>query len=517
MKNKYIYIVLLILFVIPSFWFLAKPGFITTDDGNWMIIRFSAFYQALRDGQFPVRFLTRLNFGYGYPVANFLYPAFMYLAVPFKIAGLSFINCIKIIIGLSIVSSGLFMFLWLKRFFDEVSCFFASLFYVYAPYHLYDLSKRGSVGELLSLAVFPFVLWQVEREDLVLSSLGLALLIVSHNTLAILFVLAIILYMIGSLYSQKNKKKLLDFYKKTLLFGFGISAFFSLPAILELGNTVFSKTHISDFNTYFADYNLIGITTFIIILVAAGLLVKNNLLRKHKMTVVFIIVALFCIFLASSFSAPFWEFLPVSFIQFPFRLLSLALICVAFLLAFSLSQIPIKFRIGAGVLLVIATMYFSKDYLLPKNFNLQDDSFYSTNEATTTVMDEYMPRWVAKKPSSHFENKVDVVKGEGQVQNITYNADKISFDYVSSSPAQVRINTIYYPGWQAYSDNQPKAIFYDNDQGTMDLKLGGKDQKITLVFGETQERLLADAISIMSLLALSTLVYKNKILNLFKK
>ncbi|MBI5019227.1 hypothetical protein HZB58_03065 [Candidatus Gottesmanbacteria bacterium] len=53
---------------------LMRPGFFVSDDGEWMIIRLSAFYQSLADGQFPVRYLGRLNNSYGYPVANFLYP-----------------------------------------------------------------------------------------------------------------------------------------------------------------------------------------------------------------------------------------------------------------------------------------------------------------------------------------------------------------------------------------------------------------------------------------------------------
>ena len=69
---------------------LFRPGFIVTDDGNWMVIRLSAFYQSLRDGQFPVRFLGRLNFSYGYPVANFLYPGFMYIGSLLHAFGLSF-------------------------------------------------------------------------------------------------------------------------------------------------------------------------------------------------------------------------------------------------------------------------------------------------------------------------------------------------------------------------------------------------------------------------------------------
>ena len=228
-------------------------------------------------------------------------------------------------------------------------------------------------------------------------------------------------------------------------------------------------------------------------------------------------IALFSTFLASPLSKPIWDFLPVSFIQFPFRVLSLTLVATAFLASFVLSVLPIKLRIASGVLLIGATLFLSKDYLMPKEFSIQDDSFYSTNEATTTVEDEYMPSWVLKKPTSHFQNKVEIVKGEGKISNVSHNGNFVFFDYSSDSPSVVRINTIYYPGWKAYSNGVDKAIFSDNDQGVMDVRLADGDQKITLSFGETPARILSDAISIASLLGLLIYTNKNNLLKLFKK
>ncbi len=517
LNSKYFVLVLLILLTLPSVWYLFFNGFIKTDDGNWMIIRFSAFYQTLRDGQFPVRFLGRLNYGYGYPVANFLYPGFMYIGIPLKLVGFGFINVIKLIIGMSVILSGVFTFLWLNKIFKIWDSFFGTLFYIWAPYHLYDVSKRGSVGEILSLAIAPFVLWQIERQDLVLSSLGLAVLLISHNTLAILFLAMIILFMTISLYVEKKKTHLAHFYLKVLLFGFGISSFFILPAIFELGNTVFSKTKISNFNQYFADYNLIGITTFVIVVAAiVPFLLKKGLYKKHYLTLLMSGVAIVTIFFASPLSALLWKFLPVSFIQFPFRILSLTLIAGAFLFAFVLSQLLTKYKFAIGVTLLIATIYFSKDYLLPKMSD-EPDTFYSTNEATTTVMDEYMPTWVIQKPSSHFTDKVEIVRGEGSVSNIYYNNRTVGFDYSSASPAVVRINTIYYPGWTAYSNGTQKAIFYDNKYGLIDLKLEQGNQKVVLRFGETPIRILSDLVSLVSFFGLFIMVYKKQVSKLINK
>ena len=76
---------------------LVRPGFFVSDDGDWMIIRLSAFFASFREGQFPVRFLGRLNDSYGYPVANFLYPGFLYIGSFLHAMGLSFIDSVKAI------------------------------------------------------------------------------------------------------------------------------------------------------------------------------------------------------------------------------------------------------------------------------------------------------------------------------------------------------------------------------------------------------------------------------------
>src|SRR5580704_7252828 len=108
MKKKELLIILLLLvFSIPAILPLAHHGFFQTDDGEWMIIRLSAFYQAFHDGQFPVRFLQRLNFGYGYPVAEFLYPGSFYLGIILHIIRFGFVNSIKIIFGLSLIGSAI--------------------------------------------------------------------------------------------------------------------------------------------------------------------------------------------------------------------------------------------------------------------------------------------------------------------------------------------------------------------------------------------------------------------------
>src|SRR3989344_3764284 len=298
MNSRYIIFGLLLILLIPSVWFLYMNGFIATDDGNWMVIRFSAFYQALSDGQFPVRFLTRLNYGYGYPVPNFLYPGFMYIGVPIQILGFKFYETIKIIIALSLIASGIFAYLWLKKVSDEISALIGSILYTYSPYHLFDAYKRGSVGELLSLSILPFILWQIERNSIFWISVGVGGLILSHNTLGFLFLAFIMLYMSVKVYYEKKRKKIMEGYIYSIALGLGLSAFFWLPAVFELSYTVFSRTKISNFSEYFADLNLIGVPIVFVIGVATILFITRQAsIKKNMMALLMIIVSIISVFM----------------------------------------------------------------------------------------------------------------------------------------------------------------------------------------------------------------------------
>lgn len=499
MKTKIILILLIIALSLPSIFSLFPSGFFQNDDGEWMIIRFSAFHQALRDGQFPVRFLSRLNYGYGYPVANFLYPGFMYLSEFPKILGFGFVNSIKIVLGLSMLGSAVFLYLWLSKFFDKISSLFGSLFYLYAPYHLYDLYKRGSVGEILALSILPFVLWQIERKSLFWSSMGIAFLILSHNTLALLFLPIVIFYI------------LLNSQLLTLL-GLGISAFFWIPAVVELRHTNFFQTQISDFRNYFADTDLIGISSFLVLILSFLLFYKVQPLKRlnlpAKLFTFFLIIAILSILLSSSLSAPLWEILPVSFVQFPFRFLSLAIFCASFLLAYSLSVLPKRLKTITGFLILISTINFSQPFLTPSQFFDKGEGFYATNEGTTTVQDEYMPKWVKVKPTNHLQNKIEVLKGDIAINNLSHNSKKIMFDTSSATGGKLQVNTIYYPGWKAFINGNETVIDYSNKRGLTELSIPKGKNSVVVTFTETPLRLVSDIVSILSLLLLMILCCK---------
>lgn len=497
-KNTILFLALLIL-IIPSLIPLMKPGFMVTDDGGWMVIRLSAFFDTLRDGQIPARFIERLNFGYGYPVANFLYPGYLYLGSLIHILGFGFIDSVKILFGLSLVFSGLFSFIWLKRLFGGVDSLLGALVYVYLPYHLFDVFRRGSVGESLSISILPLAFFGIEKASTILIALSVFSILIFHNTLAVFFIPLI------PIYALLRK----SFVRSIPGMGLGMmmSAFFTIPAILELKNTKFSETPVSNPSEYFADIYLVGIlslVTLISVIILAFIIYKNELSKipyKNLLIsflVIFIISALF----STAISGFLWERINSSLVQFPYRFLSLGIVSTSFLVAFLSYILFSKAKIVAFIIVIFLLGFFSYKYVSEVEYTQHSDEYYSTNDATTTVHDEYMPKWVKTKPVTRPSAKVEVISGDVVVSNVREESNKIRFDTVVGESSKIRINTIYWPGWRVFVDGENRAINYDNEFGVIEFDIEQYDNKVYVSFQDDLIRILSNTVSIIAVLFL---------------
>ncbi len=228
MEKKILKIILVLLLVSPVVLPLLQPGFFVSDDGDWMVIRLSAFHETLKTGQFPVRFLERLNHGYGYPVTNFLYPLPFYLGELIHLFGFGFVDSIKILFAASFFLGAVFMYFYAGPI--------AAVVYTYFPYRLFDVYKRGSLGEAVAFIFLPLIFYLFDRKKIVLAALATAGLITSHNVIALIF-LPVIFFYSRSL--------------KLVLLALLLSAWFWLPALYDLQFTKASTIAVSDFNQYF--------------------------------------------------------------------------------------------------------------------------------------------------------------------------------------------------------------------------------------------------------------------------
>ena len=162
MRNRIIF-GLVVLFALISASSLFHTGLLPTHDGEYHVIRFYEFYKTLSNGNFYPRWAPDLNFGYGVPLFNYVYPFPNYISSIVHFAGASFIDSFKLNLILATLAGAIFMYLWVKNYFGEISGLTASVFYSFSPYRFVDIYIRGSVGEVWAMAFFPALMWATEK------------------------------------------------------------------------------------------------------------------------------------------------------------------------------------------------------------------------------------------------------------------------------------------------------------------------------------------------------------------
>lgn len=511
------YFFLLTIISLIAIWPFFKNGFYKSHDGEWMIIRFTAFHQTLRAGNIPVRFTDRLNNNYGYPVLNFLYPLPFYLSEIPKILGFNFVESIKVIFVTSTVFSALAMFWALSRKYTIEASLAGGILYLFIPYRFVDIYVRGSIGESLSFAIIPLILGSLfciaksKKIYYPLLSFFTALLIMSHNVIAVLF-LPIFLVLAYLLIKK-------DFWQILTSFSLGIlsSAFFWLPALYDLQYVRLSQISVSNIGDHLIPFSRLFIPSWgygptpvgkgafspQVGLVALTAILATLFLRlrsKDKNIIVdfLIFISFVSIFLMSRLSSSFWNLVPfVSVIQFPWRLLSVIVFTASYLIAFVIDANKQKWLLVS--LVILASIISTSLYIKPVSFIDRPDSYYATNEDSTTVRDEYLPLWVKEKAANRADQKIIINNENASILNVKIKPNYYKFTVTSQDNIDVKVNTIYFPGWQVMTNGQKINIDYQNQSGLITFKLPKGNNDVIIQYTRTPVHLLSEVISVLAL------------------
>ncbi|MFQ5343662.1 MAG: hypothetical protein ACE5F6_19140, partial [Anaerolineae bacterium] len=185
---------------------LLDPGLINTragGDSPFLLQRVYEMSVALQGGHFPARWMPDAAFGFGYPFWNYYAPLAFYVAAAFHLAGLGFVNAIKLTQILGFLGAGAGMYLLADDIFDSrPAAVLAATAYTYAPFHLVNVYVRGdSLGEFVAFAFYPLIFLGLRRlrarpgpGPAALTAAAYAGLILSHNISALIFTPFAIVY-----------------------------------------------------------------------------------------------------------------------------------------------------------------------------------------------------------------------------------------------------------------------------------------------------------------------------------
>lgn len=566
MKKNIIMFVVIFIFATLVSTPLLKPGLYMMHDDQ-QPARLFLFDQALSSGQFPVRWVSELGFGFGYPLFVF-YPPFVYmLGETIHLFGFGFIDSIKIVFFLSIFLSGVSIYIFTKELWGKISGLTSALFYIFVPYRALDIYVRGAIAESFSFVWLPLILWSfyklsTTRRNLYvyLSSIFLSLLVITHNLIFMPFMLIVFSYLLFLIITTSKKTEFSIKVIISFLFTSGLSAFFYIPALFEKRFTIVDDillTNLAAYNIHFVYpqqlWNWLWgfggssagptdglsfkigkihiILSFLSILLSSILLIKLKkkpiVYKNWHLTATFLTLFIFSAFMTTIYSKLIWDLLPpLAYLQFPWRFLTFTALFSSILAG------ALIYFIKLPVFKIIAFLIFSTLLVFP-NTKLFKPQYYRTDltdkKATSTEIInwevstssfEYLPKGVPLKKSPIETNIVDINKSEvpvnvieieygtATINNLQKTPNEISFNANAQTPVKIKANVFNFPGWIAKANDQQIPISSNNKLQLITFQIDKGTSKIDIEFKNTPIRSVANKITLTSIIILLVILLK---------
>ena len=550
MWKKLFPIIVVILFAMLAGFSLLHPGLPPTHDGEYHVIRFFLFNESLGDGNLYPRWAGYLNNGFGAPLFNYVYPLPNYIASIFHLFKISFIDSFKISMFAATIIGGVFFYLWSREFWGELGGIVSSVFYTFSPYHFVDIYIRGSVGEVWALGFFPAFLWAYTRfvkskqkKFLALSSIFLALIIFSHNILALMFFIFSLSYIVLLICMEKEKKYLIRSTLYLIFLGLGLSAIFWFPAIIETkyvtGLQVFDVTAgfpemyqllFPSWGSGFTGAGIqnelsyqIGAANLLVVFLSPIIIALQIKRKNNKLPVILFFLAcfIFTFYLMLNISLPIWKTIPLmNYFQFPWRLLSLEILFASFL-AGSIFSLNIKnkfINFSFAIFLIFIVYSLGIGYAKFAYYMHRDDNYYIMRsnfiDGTNSPGNAFNTIYLNLIPAKEAE-RVIFIKGNGKIIPKIAKSSQYVFNVRADAGSEIQANLAYFPGWEVYV-NDKKVFSKPTQNGRFSFVVPRGESKVEIIFKDTPTRKVAGFISVISFGLLAALLISKRFVTIKK-
>lgn len=541
--KKLFSIILLVILSIPIVQPILSKGYFSMHDDT-QIARVIVMGKAIRNGQFPVRWVSDLGYGYGYPLYNFYGPLPYYMGGSLYAAGLDGLRSTKVVMVLGMILAAITMYAFMRVLFGEIGGVIAGLLYAYAPYHAVQLYVRGALGELWAYALLPLLFLGVflctdinrRKHGGWIGGLGLAGIILSHTisgyVTVVLYVFGLALYALILLFKRRFHFLRLTSYVFLLFVGLGLSAFFWIPAITEMGytNVAGQIGATANFRDHFVCIGQlwnslwgyggsapgcidgmsfkIGKLHIAFALFGAGLtgLRLKREFWNHPIGLISMI-GIGSALMLLSVSRPVWEIIPgLAFVQYPWRFLMGIAFATSVFGGSLLSWISRKWiRRGLAVTVIVGVIMVNAKVFVPQYVYDKPGEFYEREEElmwrVSGISDEYLPQSFLRPA-----NPSRIARGilssqpllgyrvETEINTETY----VKLAVYADNPVEVVLNRVYFPGWIYWVNGQVQRVRETNGLPMVSIPSGRS--VVEMHFTNTPVRTIGNIISILVVL-----------------
>jgi hypothetical protein len=476
------------------------------------------------------------NFGYGaclfYPELSHIIAAFIY-----KIFNLTVFNTLKITDFLIILLSGIFMYKFMKTITkNNKLSLISTLFYITAPYKLYDLFVRDSLAESFIFIFIPLVFLSVyyllnnEHKKFYLSFvIGYVGLINSHLVMSIYVTIFLSVILLINFKKIWNKKTMMHFIIATITVLL-ICLPFIIPLLTHKFNgsyVVFEKdamanrfgVHGNGLNPlqYFVGTSKSGYHFINIVLLILVIYLIRNLKKLHKLKELITNDYLFCVGFVcailglwmSSLAFP-WFIMPntLLMIQFPWRLGTLSTFGLSILSFYALDSLKTK-QNTIIILSVISCLIVSLFCIYNQEYSNITTDDYDLSTIGMGWQYEYLPV-NTNNNIDYFNNRSNEVlaSDDAKVKILEDNTPYLKFSVETDSQTTLELPRLYYIGYQIkaiYNDGEEILDYKENDNGFIEINIS-KDAIIEVDYQGTIPAKIGNKISIITIFAFLVLI-----------
>lgn len=556
--NKYWAIILLTILSGLVVWPIFIPGYFSHHD-DLQVIRVFEMRKCMVDLQIPCRWVPDMGYGNGFPLFNYYGVFPYYLGALFSFV-LGYIGAAKILFFIPLVMGGISMYLLSKELFGKLGGVASGILFLFAPYRALDTYVRGAVAESFAISLIPFVFYfsliLVKKGTLkgfLGATLFLAAFLITHNIMTLIFTPVLVVWLFFWLFVERFKNFKLVFL--SVIIGFGLSAFFLVPAFFERNlvqtenltqNALDYRNHFISVSRLFWDHSwgYLGATKsiesnlsfqigwphlFFVVVAPFYLLVfyfrkKKRQVSQKNLILVIIMTTLFWLsaFMTHNKSAFLWEKIKIlSYTQFPWRFLSLSIFCASLVGGFLTSLINVKWRLIFLLFVLVITVGLNWRYFRPEIFypTLTDQEKLSgelwTLQQGGAILD-YLPK-TALEPREPAPTSPIVVSGDAMVSDFINKSNLWNFKVSVLKDAVIEVPVFDFPKWQVLVNGKSYSYSNKNYLGRISILLSIGNYEINGRFQNTPIRTLANSMSMVSLIVIFYIAIYGKNRKIFSK
>jgi len=524
----FLIIVVQILTILPFF----NRGFFPTHD-DFSVQRVIEYNKSIKNGDFPARWSANLLNEYGYPLFIFYSPSVYMLGGTLVQLGIAPLLSVKLIFILGFIIGGLGIFLLAKDFMGYFPAIVSTLIFILAPYRATDVYVRGNIAEFLAFSLIPWIIFfnnkmirnLEEKIWIYIHGIFLGILICTHHIATMIYFLFFIIFNIFHIFilPKKQRVKILLHLIYSSVLGALISSFYWFPLIIESKYVCTDELINFDLRIFFLKFKQLWHSKWgyggvlepnpmslqlgrTLIICSASALIINFFIKTHKRLLIILwgFILIFFSFMETIYSAFIWKQFPIlNLVRIPWRAHIITSIAGSLLSGFLFYLLESckglkkrffnNFRTCLLGMVFIFTFILNYYYFKPRGYYVG----YYPHE-TTTWNDEYLPKWVVKKPTGLPKEKIKFIDDKGILLNSEWGYIKKSFTIESTSDVFIEISHIYYPGWRAYVNNKEEKIILNDKTGEMRVRIPKGRINLVFIFKKTWWRILADLTTVMT-------------------